>query len=323
MGFNEPALLLKSSYKKPGILFNRHIETIYPALFRKVEGVNTIRERINTPDNDFLDLDWSRVGSKDLVIISHGLEGNSEKAYMRGMIKAVNLKLEKDALAWNYRGCSGEQNLTNRFYHSGATDDLELVVNHALSNGYQTVQLIGFSLGGNLTLKYLGEREKSNISGAVVFSVPLDLEESSNKLMEWFNYLYSKRFLNSLKSKFKQKNPPLPNAISASEIDNLKHVFHFDEVITAPLHGFKDAKHYYRECSSLFFLPDITDPVLIVNAKNDPFLSDTCFPYELLRDHPNVFFESPEKGGHCGFAEFKSAYFWSEHRAMEFLSKVP
>ncbi len=315
-------MLLKSSYKRPGILFNRHLETIYPALFRKVSGVKTIRERIQTPDNDFLDLDWSKIGSKDLVIISHGLEGNSQKPYMLGMTKAVNQKLEKDALAWNYRGCSGEQNLTNRFYHSGATDDLELVISYALKKGYNTIQLIGFSLGGNLTLKYLGERKRTFVSSAVVFSVPLDLEKSSDKLMRWFNYLYSQRFLNSLKKKFKEKNPPLEKQISALEIDKLKHVFHFDEVITAPLHGFKDARHYYKECSSLFFLPDITDTVLIVNAQNDPFLSDTCFPYDLLRNHPSVFFETPEKGGHCGFADFTNSFFWSEQRAMDFLSNL-
>jgi len=312
-------LLIKSTYSSPAILFNKHIETIYPALFRKVVGVNLKRERIHTPDNDFLDLDWSPIGSKDLVIISHGLEGNSQKAYMQGMVKAVNKLLKKDALAWNYRGCSGEQNLTHRFYHSGATDDLDLVVEHALVKGYSSIQLIGFSLGGNLTLKYLGESTNPALVSGVVFSVPMDLEQSSYKLMEWFNYLYSYRFLRSLKKKFKEKMPPLPKPVTTKEIDQLKHVFHFDEVITAPLHGFRDAHHYYEECSSLFFLPDISIPVLIVNAQNDPFLSSTCFPYDLLKDHSSIFFESPKKGGHCGFADFSNEFYWSEQRAMEFL----
>jgi len=311
-------VLLASTYSNPKILFNNHIETIYPALFRVVNNVNSNRERINTNDGDFLDLDWSLAGSKKLIIISHGLEGNSQKAYILGMIKAVN-HLGKDALAWNYRGCSGEMNLTDRFYHSGATDDLDLVINHALNKGYEQIQLIGFSLGGNLTLKYLGEGHKNKIESAVVFSVPMDLEKSSFKLMKWFNYLYSRRFLESLKKKFKQKMPLLPSPITHNEIDRLKSVFQFDELITAPLHGFKNAQHYYKECSSLFFLPEISTPTLIVNARNDPFLSESCFPYNMLKNHNFVHFETPLKGGHVGFTDFTNPFYWSEQRVIEFL----
>ena len=258
-------MLFTSTYSNPKILFNNHIETIYPALFRIVKNVNSNRERINTHDGDFLDLDWSLAGSKKLVILSHGLEGNSQKAYILGMVKAVN-SMGKDALAWNYRGCSGEMNLTDRFYHSGATDDLDLVVKHAFKKGYEQIQLIGFSLGGNLTLKYLGEGHTNKIESAVVFSVPMDLEASSYKLTKWFNYLYSRRFLESLKKKFKQKMPPLPSAITHNEIDQLKSVFQFDEIITAPLHGFKNARHYYKECSALFFLPEINIYLQVIQA---------------------------------------------------------
>ena len=316
-------LILQSNYSPPAILFSKHLETIYPALFRKVDGVRYTRERIDTPDEDFLDLDWSCIGSKELVIISHGLEGNASKPYMRGMTSAINTRLKKDVLAWNYRGCSGEMNRANRFYHSGATDDLDLVVSYASAKGYASIQLVGFSLGGNLTLKYLGESDRPQIESAVVFSVPLDLEASSFEMMKWFNYMYSQRFLITLKKKVKEKMPPLPHAIDKKGIDKLKHVFHFDEVITAPLHGFDDARHYYRECSSLFFLSGIKTPTLIINAQNDPFLSATCFPFEDLKDHPFVYFEAPERGGHVGFADFKNSIYWSEKRATEFLGKTP
>ena len=144
------------NYKRPSLLFSRHLETIYPALFRNVD-LNYQRERIATPDDDFLDLDWLKQGSKKLIIISHGLEGNSSRAYMKGMAKASSEK-GFDVIAWNFRGCSDEMNKQLRFYHSGATDDLECVVAHAQRNGYTEIYLIGFSLGGNLTLKYLGER---------------------------------------------------------------------------------------------------------------------------------------------------------------------
>ncbi len=316
---NKIYLNLTSTYKNPSILVNSHLETIYPALFRKVNGINPVRERIDTPDDDFLDLDWSMVGSKYLVIICHGLEGSSEKPYMLGMMKAANTLMHSDALAWNYRGCSGEMNLTNRFYHSGATDDLELVVNHAIAKGYQSIFIIGFSLGGNVVLKYLGEMGDSNpfIKASVTFSVPLDLKGCSQKMMDWSNFGYSQRFLKTLKSKFKSKYPPLPKPVTPEMVDKLKHVFHFDDMVTAPLHGFKDANDYYQRCSSLYFLDKIRIPALVVNAQNDPFLSETCYPDMGKNDY--VYFEVPEKGGHCGFSDFNNIFYWSEQRAMDFL----
>ena len=141
-------------YSPPSLLFNRHLETIYPAIFRKVVLEPYQRERITTLDNDFIDLDWLKHSSPNLVIISHGLEGNSQRAYVKGMAK-VFYERGFDVMAWNYRGCSDEINKQLRFYHSGATDDLGFVVNHA-SSQYDNVFLLGFSLGGNLTLIFGG-----------------------------------------------------------------------------------------------------------------------------------------------------------------------
>ena len=265
-------------------------------------------ERIPTFDHDFLDLDWYKKGNSTLVIICHGLEGNSRKAYMLGMAKAVTDGLPSDALTWNYRGCSTEMNKTNRFYHSGATDDLELVVDHGIEKGYNLVVLIGFSLGGNLVLKYLGEKgDKINpkVKGAVVFSVPMDLESSSIKMKGWENYLYTRRFLKSLKKKIKTKESLKFENIELDQAENVKDLFHFDDLFTGPLHGFEDARDYYRSCSSLFFLDSINVPTLIVNARNDPFLSETCFPFQKLDQNKNVHLEAPKHGGHCGFSDFK------------------
>lgn len=304
------------------MLFNGHMETIFPAMFRKVSGVEFERERIKTPDDDFIDLDWSRINSNKLAIICHGLEGDSQRPYMKGMTKAVNKLLNYDAVAFNFRGCSGEINLQSRFYHSGATDDLEVVVNHALLKGYDSISLIGFSLGGNLVLKYLGEIGKDptkKISSAVTFSVPLHLESSSYRLMKWFNYGYSQRFLKSLKSKIKQKENRMPGNISLEQLDKVRHVFHFDDLFTAPLHGFIDAKDYYTSCSSLFLVDRIRIPTLIINALNDPILSKKCFPFTLLKSNKIVAFEAPQKGGHCGFARFEDDFYWSERRAAEFI----
>ena len=314
----------QTSYKQsPLLLLNGHLETIYPALLRKVTGVYYQRERIYTPDDDFLDLDWPKTGAHNLVIISHGLEGDASRPYIRGMVRAVNSH-GFDALAWNYRGCSGEMNRQRRFYHSGATDDLALVINHALSlNSYSKIYLIGFSLGGNITLKYLGEKAQKlpeSIAKAVVFSVPLNLHTSCLKISQPVNFIYARRFLKSLIGKIRTK-AKIRDDLSTTHISKIKTLIEFDNRYTAPLHGFSNAIDYYSQCSSIGFIEPISIPTLIVNAKNDPFLSRECFPVEKLENHPFVYFEMPHKGGHVGFSVFGDPYYWSEKRTMEFLKE--
>lgn len=314
--------MLQTEYKAPSLLFNAHLETIYPAIFRKVTAPDYSRERIGTPDNDFLDLDWLKIDSSHLVIISHGLEGNTSRAYMRGMALAC-YKAGYDALTWNFRGCSEEMNRQLRFYHSGATDDLETVIRHALAKGiYQHISLIGFSLGGNLTLKYLGERGDSvhpSIKSAVTFSVPMNLHTGCLKISTRSNWLYAQRFMNSLKTKVKLKSEKM-KGLDISGIDKINSLLEFDNRYTAPIHGFRDALHYYEECSSVNFVQKIKIPTLIVNANNDPFLSQECYPIELLKNHPKVKLEIPEQGGHVGFSLFdQNGVYWSELRALQFL----
>src|SRR5579871_4973429 len=199
-----------NSYTRPWFLFNRHVETIFPSLCRSVAIGEYQPERITTPDNDFLDIFWIKQNSSSLVIISHGLEGNAHRAYVKGMARAFATS-GFDVLAWNYRGCGEEMNKTLRFYHSGATDDLHTVVNHARDRGYERIILLGFSLGGNLTLKYVGERTvDSSIAAAIAFSVPLDLYTSSIAISKPGNWIYSRRFLKSLKKKIRAKAAIMP-----------------------------------------------------------------------------------------------------------------
>lgn len=309
----------KKEYTSPALLFNAHFETIYPSLFRSVD-VSYSRERIETDDQDFLDLDWLTQQSKKLIIISHGLEGNSNRAYIKGMARAFYSQ-GFDALAWNYRGCSEEMNRQLRFYHSGATDDLDRIVQHALhKNQYEAIYLIGFSLGGNLTLKYLGERTPHSIlKKSIVFSVPLHLHTSCIQISKPTNWIYSNRFLKSLKNKVIQKSKAMPG-INLKGIDKIATLMEFDDHFTAPLHGYRNAVDYYQQCSSLYFLKNISIPVHIVNAENDPFLSKDCYPADLLKDHACVTFESPRHGGHVGFAQFnKNGLYWSEERALQFI----
>jgi uncharacterized protein len=309
-------------YSPPLPLFNRHLETIYPALFRKVKTITPTQERMATADNDFLDLDWYQQGSDKLVILSHGLEGNSRRAYVLGMAN-VFLGARFDVLAWNYRGCSGEMNRATRFYHSGATDDLDAVVVHAQKlKTYKSINLIGFSLGGNLTLKYLGEGYPSSIyiSKSVAISVPLNLDSSCHALARRENWLYVVRFLTSLKKKVREKGArmAIPNIERLGSIQTLRE---FDDLITGPLHGFQDAADYYKQCSSLYFLPNIKTPSLIVNARNDPFLGEDCFPESNMGNHMQVMY--PTFGGHVGFTLFNEKNtFWSEIKALEFISDL-
>jgi uncharacterized protein len=306
-------------YLPPFFLFNAHLETIFPALFRKVNIAAYTRERIPTPDNDFLDLDWLKQASRKVVIIQHGLEGNSYRAYVKGMAK-IFFEAGYDILAWNYRGCSEEMNRALRFYHSGATEDLKHVIDHAAAK-YDEVFLIGFSLGGNLTLKYLGEKDVNpKIKKAIAFSAPVDLQTSCNQISNPGNRIYALRFLRSLKKKVAAKAMLMPG-LETKHLHSIQTMLDFDEAYTAPLHGFDNATQYYQKCSSIGFLKDITIPTLIVNTKNDPFLSKECFPVDLLKAHPFVRLEIPNRGGHVGFTQInKNGVYWSEQRALSWIN---
>ncbi|MBX2963620.1 MAG: alpha/beta fold hydrolase [Cyclobacteriaceae bacterium] len=309
------------NYSPPFFLFHPHLETIYPALIRRVSLQPYQRERIPTPDDDFLDLDWLTQQSAKLVIISHGLEGNTKRAYIKGMARHCYTH-GFDVLTWNYRGCSGEMNRQLRFYHSGATDDLHTVIEHAVNrNRYTEINLIGFSLGGNLTLKYLGEDRSRTplLRKAVAFSVPVDLHTSCIQISKPGNWIYSQRFLRSLKKKVIEKSK-IVSGIDTSGIEKIKTLMEFDDHFTGPVHGFKNAIDYYERSSSLRFLNNISIPALLVNAKNDPFLSPECFPANELKNHALVQLESPAHGGHVGFTRINAnGTYWSEERAFQFL----
>jgi predicted alpha/beta-fold hydrolase len=317
-------LVRNSKYQAPFYLFSGHLETIIPALFRNTGRIDYHRERILTNDDDFLDLDWSIIGADKLAIISHGLEGDSHRPYVKGMVKAINME-GWDALAWNFRGCSGEMNKLCPFYHSGKSEDLDWVVQHAARVGYKKIVLIGFSIGGNITLKYLGEqkdRVTSAVKAAVTFSVPCHLQAGAYHLTQSFNRIYLNRFLKSLKFKIISKEAVLPGSYDLTGIDKISNFQEFDDRYTAPVNGFKNAIHYWTESSSIYQLPTIQIPTLLVNSQNDPFLPLECFPVEQAKNNPYLFLEMPETGGHVGFFNsFTSDMYWSEERAIEFINK--
>ena len=316
--------IIKSNYKAPTFIKGGHLQTIYPYLFRKITGVNYVRERVSTSDDDFIDLDWSKVGSKHIVLLAHGLEGHSGRDYILGMVKYFN-QHKVDTISFNFRSCSGEINNLKRFYHHGTTDDLDHVINHVLGQGkYQKLSMIGFSLGGSLVINYLGERKNKlpkEIHRSVVFSTPFDLHSSSFELKnKKLNHIYVYYFMKTLRKKMLLKNKMLDLGYEEELIKRVKDFDDFDELFTAPLHGFKNKFDYYEKVSAKKNLQNIQLPTLLINAQNDPFLAKNCFPIEEAKNNPNISLEIPFEGGHCGFVSFQqSPYYWSEVRAGEFI----
>lgn len=315
-------VLTATNYAAPFLLSNRHLNTIFPTLFRRVPPVQYVRERINTPDNDFLDLDFSRIGSRTAVVILHGLEGSSNRTYVTGMVNIFNER-GFDTVSMNFRGCSGECNKALRFYHSGETGDLQTVIDH-ISQDYDQIHLVGFSLGGNITLKYVGERGSSinkQIRSAVAISVPVDLHDSSSELEKRHNTIYRMRFIRSLGEKLIEKARFYPDDISLDGLSAIRTFREFDDRYTAPLHGFKDAVDYWKQSSSVFYLSGIAIPTLLINALDDPFLGKGSYPFNAATSNPNFHFETPGEGGHVGFVTFSEKYYWSEKRAWQFISQ--
>ena len=315
--------ILDSTYVPPVLLSNGHLQTIFPSLFRNVTGVTYRRARITTPDDDILDLDWAINGCRRLAVIAHGLEGSSTRSYVLGMVRALS-KNGWDVVVWNARGCGGEPNRRLRFTHSGATEDLKTVIAHvAATRPYDNIALIGFSLGGNVTLKYLGECGQQlppNITKAVAFSVPCDLQSGSLRLAELTNRIYMRRFLKDLRGKIRHKMQVMPGQIDDENYTQMRNFKDFDDRYTAPIHGFAGAEDYWRQSSSRPWLKHISIPTLLVNARNDPFLADPCFPIEESKMNPNLYLEMPASGGHVGFIAFNSqGEYWSETRAISFL----
>ncbi|MEM9934729.1 MAG: alpha/beta fold hydrolase [Bacteroidota bacterium] len=317
--------LVESTYTAPNWLKNPHVNTIFSSKLRKPLKPAYQRERIDTPDDDFLDLDWSKVGSNHLAILLHGLEGGSGSNYILGLASYLN-DIGIDVLAINFRSCSGEMNRQLRVYHSGETTDTDYVLSHVeATHSYKNIFLVGFSLGGNVCLKFLGEQAEkgpSRIKAAVAVSVPVDLGSSSHQLDHGptVNQIYVLRFILSLNKKLKIKQQQFPGKIDVGK-RLPRTIFDFDNRFTGPLHGFEGAVDYYTRSSSKPYLSRIQVPTLLINALDDPFLSDKCYPMELAADHPYLYLETPEMGGHVGFNPGgRKGFFWSEKRVGEFLA---
>ncbi|MGA9325758.1 MAG: alpha/beta fold hydrolase [Salegentibacter sp.] len=314
--------LLKSTYNAPRLFRNAHLSTIYAATLRKVNFATQERERLELPDSDFLDLDWSFSERKSsrLLILMHGLAGSAQRPYMLGMSK-IFTENGWDTAAMNFRSCSGELNRLFRSYNGGATEDLEAVVKHVLEKKkYKEIAIAGFSLGGNLLMKYLGENRElpAEIKAAVAVSTPCDLGASLEELNKSRNFIYSKRFEKNLKDELYQRQLAFPDQIEKQEIANCNSLLAIDELYTSKAHGYKSAQDYYEKCSCLQFLPNIRIPSLIINAENDSFLSANSYPVEIAEKSQHLHLEIPTHGGHVGFIRRNKSYY-HEQRTLEFV----
>lgn len=315
-------------YRPPFPFTSGHLQTLYPTLCRRTPSTEPTRERIETPDGDFIDVDWhySRIDlCKGLAVVSHGLEGHSRKKYPLGMARCLSSN-GWDVVCLNFRCCSGEPNRLPRFYHSGVTDDLHLVLCHGLAKGYERAALVGFSMGGNQTLKYLGEDPDlvpAQVKGAVVFSVPCRLADAVVEMDKISNRPYMHYFMKGLRKKIREKAARFPDLIDTDGLDKMITFEPFDDKFTAPLHGFKDAADYYRRCSSAQFIDSIRVPTLLVQAQDDPFLSASCYPVAEAEASERLFLEITQFGGHVGFmGGWQERDYWSEKRALTFIDEM-
>lgn len=308
----------------PDFLFkNRHISTIYPNLFRKI-NLKYTRERIFTEDNDFLDIDWVKNGNEKLIILCHGLAGNSRSKYILGTGKYFSDR-GWDILAMNYRGCSGEMNKNIFFYNIGQIKDLDTILNKCCE--YKKISLIGFSLGAVLILNYLGKNRKypKNLISAVTVSPPCDVYGSSIQLENFSNFIYKNYFLIKLKKQISEKSklfPEMNNLVNVKKILKTKSLLEFNEYFTVKIHGYKDAKEYYEDVKPLKYLNNISIPTLILMAEDDPLMSESCFPKVEDINNRYINLDITKYGGHVGYGSIFSSEYWLEKRIYNFINDL-
>lgn len=245
-----------------------------------------------------------------------------ESSYLLGLAHALS-RADFDVLRWNMRGCGVARNRLPTWYHSGQSEDLQHVVSHALSIHSGDIVLVGISVGGNITLKYLGESSTSlspRIRSAVAVSVPMDLKGSAQELAKPKNSLYMQYLLRPLRARMREKALKFPGHFDIRGLSSIRTFHEFDTRFTAPYHGFTSVEEYWERSSSRQFLDSITIPTLLISAQDDPFLSPECFPREIARTKENILLETPKHGGHVGFIERLSLeQTWLDARIVEFL----
>jgi len=322
---------IQSTFKPAWWLNNPHLQTIYPSLLRKSPEPTIKRERLTTEDNDFIDIDFCGEGNQPLVILLHGLTGSSQSGYIKGLQQAL-LDQGLRSAALNFRGCSGEYNNSSRCYHSGETGDIDFLYRTLREREPQTpMAAVGFSIGGNVLLKWLGEQGSDvQLFAATAVSVPLVLSACASKLDSGFSKVYRASLLRELKDYVRLKQVHL-EALGKTEeaellrqigdLEKIKSFWQYDDRVVASLYDFANVADYYQRSSSRQFLQSIVVPTLLIQAQDDPFMTPEVIP-ELAELSASVSLEISKAGGHVGFIAGNNPWqpdYWLERRIPEFL----
>ena len=314
-------MIIKSSFKPPWYLRNAHLQTILANVLHPPQPAVT-HEIVELADGDHLRIARGTAQGTDTVLVLHGLEGSLNSAYAQRLMNSLNAA-NIPAVFMYFRGCDGQPNRMIRSYHSGETGDLTSVIQYLKRTGSNRIALVGYSLGGNVTLKYMGEKPTDPaVICACAVSVPMLLDVCAEKMNKGFSKIYQHTLLQRLKRKVIQKEQRLIEAGYSTELKSITNFVQFDNRFTAPTHGFDDAMHYYHSCSSRQFLKHIEKPTLILHAKDDPFMTSEVIP-ETVELSPTTILELARYGGHVGFISgklFKPQY-WLEPRIMDFLTE--
>ena len=315
--------LVASDFRPAWWLPGPHAQTLFPFIARRHLYIKTKRERLTLPDGDFLDLDWALGApeSSPLVLMLHGLEGSLRSHYAGGLLQSLN-RAGLRAVLMHFRGCSGEPNHLPRSYHSGETGDLDWVIGELRRREpHLPLAAIGFSLGGNVLLKWLGERaERVPVQAAVAVSVPFSLAIAAQRLDSGLSRLYQAYLLRKLRHSLVLKRQRMMLPIDLPELRGLHNFRRFDDAVTAPLHGFANVDDYYARASSRPFLKRISCPTLILHAMDDPFMSPAVLPAPTELSS-SVRLELSAQGGHVGFVtgRWGRPTYWLEQRIPDFL----
>lgn len=313
-----------SDFKPAWWLPGAHAQTIWPGIIKRKYSIKLEWERLELPDQDFMDLVWTPVTDGPIVIVLHGLEGSINSHYAKGIMSAI-YNNGWTAVLMHFRGCSGTHNRLARGYHSGETGDLRYVIN-LLKTRYPKRQLAatGYSLGGNVLLKYLGEYgNDSGLVAATAISVPFELSKAADRLMQGCSRIYQHYLLRHIQKRIMEKFSNRQDApFRITDIPKWNNFHLFDNFVTAPLHGFANSAEYYALSSSKPWLKSINTPTLIIHAENDPFLTRDAIPIgsELSE---NTTLELSRHGGHAGFVSGNlpwHPHYWLEERIPNFLS---
>jgi len=312
-------------------LNNPHLQTVMPRIIRNKPLFNAKWQTLKTPDGDFIDLAWSEdwtrhiTKKKPIFVLFHGLEGHFNSPYANGLMHAFAQQGWLSVMM-HFRGCSGKPNRMARAYHSGETDDPRLFLEQLRHQFPKQPKIaIGVSLGGNMLVNYLAKYNHDPIiDAATVISAPLDLAACSEKINQGFSKIYRNYLLHSLKKNALKKEAQLKKAlnVSAQSIKKLKTLFDFDNKITAPLHGFKNAQDYYRQCSGINVINNVVIPLQVIHAQDDPFMTQDVIPNFPLNN--NIHYRLFKQGGHVGFLSGSLAkpIFWLEHAMPNYYQHI-